>query len=497
MNAISSPIIHRSVLTALAVAVACAEPGGHRPGPPTTTTPTPEPPTVVIGAIAVDPLVAAHHATFEVQADPPAPLELACTAASDPDERHHGAGPPADPLTLYGLLASEAYDCVVTAGTASWQGRITTAAPDPLLPALTVAVDRGDSDGAYTLFNHWAAAGDGDRVLLVDPAGRPRWSWTVDEPVLPDLDARWLADRGVFLVGGGSGLNPRFVGLDGAITWTAPDLIGGWHHHHVEQLPDGDLAMLGTSRGTWNGVTFVGAQIQTLTPFADTVTWSWDGQSAIDAGTLPPSAIERDDAWHANALTFADDADGSAVFVSFKFLNRWVRIDRDTGAITWQLGFVGDFALQDPSGAPLGDAEWFFGQHDPEWDPRTSRLLVYDNGSSRPLGGLPYSRIAEYLLDIPARTATLTWTWTEPNWYEPYYGDADRLPSGHVLVAMGHCNCVEQVADHHSAIAEIDPENDEVVWRLETADPQDGLYRAERIDGCALFANAKYCPAIE
>jgi hypothetical protein len=355
-------------------------------------------------------------------------------------------------------------------------------------------VNRGDADGAYVLFNQWHID-TGDRVLVVDRAGRVRWVFEIPQDVLSDVDAGWYPEEQAFLIGGGSGWRPRYVALDGAIGWTAPELGDGWYHHHVERLPDGQVLALATATTDWMGQPFEGAQLRVYDPATDAVTWDWQGQTALDAGDLPPPPPVPDaEPWHANAVTFADDADGPAAFVSFKWINRWVRIDRATGAISWQVGPGADFALVDPSGAPLPDGEWFWGQHDPEYDPATGRLLVYDNGDGRPDATPSYSRVAEYALDVPARTATRTWSWTEPGWFEPLYGDADRLPSGHVLITMGHCACREQFLDHHSAIVEVDPSTDEVVWRLELGATGDGTYRADAIDGCALFANQAYCP---
>ena len=119
------------------------------------------------------------------------------------------------------------------------------------------------------------------------------------------------------------------------------------------------------------------------------------------------------------------------------------------------------------------------------------RLLVHDNGWTRP--GPRASRVAEYVLDFDARTARLVWWWTEPDWYEPIWGDADWLPSGHVLVTRAHCgHCA--TGGGTTELIEIDPATDTVTWRLSLLDPAFTGYRAQRLEPCTIFDHRGYCP---
>jgi hypothetical protein len=63
-----------------------------------------------------------------------------------------------------------------------------------------------------------------------------------------------------------------------------------------------------------------------------------------------------------------------------------------------------------------------------------------------------------------------------------------------VLVATGHTT---GQGTGPGWILEVDPATDEVVWRLDFTSWTDGLYRAERIDGCAVFGNVRTCPALD
>ena len=98
-------------------------------------------------------------------------------------------------------------------------------------------------------------------------------------------------------------------------------------------------------------------------------------------------------------------------------------------------------------------------------------------------------------VDGPARTAELAWSWAEFGWYEPNWGDVDELPNGAVLIAMAHSYCLGGNPDHRGSLVEVVPPGD-VAWRLDFLDADDSLYRAQRIDGCTLFANSRFCPAV-
>jgi hypothetical protein len=217
-------------------------------------------------------------------------------------------------------------------------------------------------------------------------------------------------------------------------------------------------------------------------PATGEVTWRWDAQQAYDAGQLPPPAEGDADPWHPNSLAVVDDADGPAVYVSLYYRSEIVRIDRTTGDITWHLGLDRDFALT--------SGEWFEKLHaiDVFPGPTGDLLYLYDNGTTR-----DHSRAMALSLDSAARTATIAWEWTEPTWYEPHWGDADQTEEGTVLVTMSHAWCRGASLDHLGGFVEVDPATNDVVWRLDFLDEDEETYRGERIDGCALFANERYC----
>jgi hypothetical protein len=201
---------------------------------------------------------------------------------------------------------------------------------------------------------------------------------------------------------------------------------------------------------------------------------------------LGPPRGDGTDPYHPNSVQEV----GDAVFVNIRHTHQVVKIDQETGARVWGFGSGGDFELVDVDGAPLGEEEFAWGAHAPELS--GDRLLMHDNGWSRPTVK-PYSRVVEYALDEQSMTATLLWEWTEPGWYEPIWGDVDRLPNDGVLVTRAHCDCSSP--EQRTEVIELSAsEPREVVWRLTMGEHLDGGYRAQRIDGCEMFDHRGVCP---
>jgi hypothetical protein len=158
--------------------------------------------------------------------------------------------------------------------------------------------------------------------------------------------------------------------------------------------------------------------------------------------------------------------------------------------VKWVFGPDGGFDLYDTAGNPLPDSEYTQCQHGLEM--QGNRLLVYDNGWGR-----GYSRATEYELNPTERTATLLWTWTEPEWWEGSLGDVDYLDNGNVLITQAHPSCwAWEYPDDKSAVVEINPETGEVPWRATFTSTSDAIYRAELLDGCSVFHNTRHCDAL-
>ena len=95
-----------------------------------------------------------------------------------------------------------------------------------------------------------------------------------------------------------------------------------------------------------------------------------------------------------------------------------------------------------------------------------------------------HSRAVEYKIDETAKTATLVWefpgtftvdAWCKTNFYLPFWGDADRLANGNVLITAG-----VRFTTIQSRVFEVTKSDGKVVWEFQL--PLGfGVYRAERL----------------
>jgi hypothetical protein len=435
--------------------------------------------------------------TLRASVSRPARLEVTCTSPVEPEESLRFSSPEPEVVAL-GLLADTPYTCAVTAidaDGAEMAGEVafTTGSLPDTLPAVAVADDDG-SNQDYILYNTRKPL----TFVVVDRDGRVRWFQELSGDEAEGdigIELAWLPDRQELLACGGSALDPRRELLSGEETWRAPPprWTEGVYHHDCRLLDDGGVVALETDPVVWDGVDLKGAAIREYGPDGD-LRWEWTTQHGMDTGALWVGAFGPGidmDPWHANALGWMDDPQGPAAYLSNFDLGQVVRIDRDTGLVTWTLGPDGDFEVLDADGRPAGADAWFDGQHGIDWwtDADGLHALVYDNGLSK-----KRSRVLEYAIDPEARTATLVWAFVEPEWYTPLWGDADRLPDGQVLVVKGHCQeCSGVLGAGRSEIVLVDPEAGTTPWRIRFAAAGDAVYRAQRIGACELFANARFC----
>lgn len=429
-----------------------------------------------------------HGWSFHVDAVTAGPAEVRCTLVDDPLEVHTVRATddvPVHDLVVYGLLASATYDCALEMAGTTVDRSITTR---PIADGFPTWTTTGDGGEGYTLLNggtdlRWNRQ---SKLLIVDQQGRLRWSYEVPYSAA-DLDAQYLGD-GRILYGGGYSAPPTIIDLSGVTIAAAPASSTGFdYHHHAQRIATGEIVTL-TEGITNDGVSewWVGFAIDILDPELVGRTWTWNSQSGYDAGWLPPATPVEIDAYHANSV----QVDGDDLYMNLRQLSRLVKLDRVTGERLWTLGPGQDFELVDANGVPDDPANWFYMPHAPEKD--GDRILFYDNGVGRPGG--PSSRIVEMVIDENLRTARVVWSYTEPGWYEPIWGDVDRLPNGRVLFVRAHSAVTVPVLSYErTEVVEVDPATDTVTWRMSFTDLHDAGYRAERIDGCAVFANAATC----
>lgn len=447
------------------------------------------------------------HKIVTVDLDARAGIWVGCQLDGEPDEVLLIESPDEverHTFDLLGLAAGEAYTCTVhVIGSGETQDFHIQVDPVDDAPAFTVERDdTQEMSGVWTLTN--TAAGcfqnTDNRVIVADPDGRHRWVYDLPNDLVVDIDASLTPDGNIHIGGGWGLLDPgqsnrgifETVTPDGRVLHhrDEPDFGLGFNHHS-ESMDDGTFLSLTTSWMVDGLQEWYGIGLERWDPTSESVVYSWDTQGMVDAGILNKIPGE-DNPYHANSVTWITDGQGDALYFSLYTAQEIWRIDRDTGMRTWRLGANSDFDLVDLAGNPLPDEEWFYVQHDPDWT-EDGRVLLYDNGYGRP--GTDYSRVSEYQIDTTAMTATLTWTWTEPGFYNPVVGDADWLPNGNVLIAKGFVICWTPGSDDVSAIVEVNPDTDQVVWRMSWPDRSDATFRAQRYEGCELFENnTRYCP---
>ncbi len=417
---------------------------------------------------------------------------LDCVAEADPEERHlatvvDGAN------VLSGLLAGTGYTCALTVGqVALWEGEVRTLPLPAGLPELVLgATGDGDLARGYVVTHHWDRATGLHHALVLDGDGRIRWYRALEDPTEGDVAVTLVGDH--LLAGGGRGLAPAWFTLDGVRGFqVSPPPDGEVDHHEAMRTPEGHLLRLRTAPLPHPSAE--GFAIEVTDPATGAVVWSYDSADGLLAGDFPDVDEKRRDPFGADAVVWVDDALGPAVWVSLRATSELVRIDRETGRVTTRLGPGRGFALVDPSGAPLPDDEWFYGQHAPQLV--GDRLLLLDNGDGRP--GALRSRAVEYRVDLVSEVVTRAWAWSEDGWFERRSGSVALRPSGHVLVASGHdAEDPDSGGGSRTAfVLELEPTTGEVVRRLDLASPSGSLYRAQLVPGCASFANVRYCPRL-
>lgn len=394
-------------------------------------------------------------------------------------------------LLLAGLLAETDYRCELRL----LGEELETVALDFRTEALPVGMPQmevsypepaGGRPG-WTLFNHFRDGIDAvdHQLLVVDAEARVRWYYPLGVDIAGDVDVRHLGGDEI-LWGGGYGGTPEIVSIGHERRYQAPfSATGGSYHHHTEITEAGTLLSLVNQDNTDGLSSWSGFAIEERDPLTQLLEWTWTSQAAVDQGLLPAST-GASDPYHANWVW----RDGEDIYLNMRDMAALFLIDRRSGELRWEMGAGRDFALFDAAGQPLPEDQWFYTQHAPEI--RGDRMLVYDNSTGRP--GATASRVIELEVDWEGRSAQLLWEWTEPHFKQPIWGDADRVPSGNVLVAIGHCeDCSWTDEEGRSALVELGPTAEAVRWRIDFPDPMDGLYRAQRLEDCAVFGNPEGC----
>ena len=372
------------------------------------------------------------------------------------------------------------------AGSTELEGSFTSGALPEGLPVATQTVaDTSAAQSGWTLINVMPAGSRGfvgtapGIMVMYDMQGEPVWYFVngTTPDVRGDVSLRVLANHNLVL-GPSSGEPAKEIDLAGNVVWQGPpstpdgssaDPASAPMSHYAGKLENGNYVVF---RNLTNADGFIGALVEELSP-DNQVVWSWN----LFDHKQPPADAQMD--WcHPNSLTV--DLPNDVFYLSCRYQGVFKVKRSGDQAILWELGGEkgGDFTFDPPAAA-------VFDQHDPEIH-ADGTILVFDNhyGYTEPAAGTT-SRVIEFKLDESAMVATPTFEfpgsyatvddWYRSSWLTPYWGDADRLPNGDVLVCAG-----SRLSTGQTHVFEVRPSDGAVVWQI-TLPVGDGSYQAERL----------------
>jgi hypothetical protein len=320
---------------------------------------------------------------------------------------------------------------------------------------------------------------------MYDHDGKPVWYYiNGTKPDIGGALSTELLDSNTILIGP-TGVPPndeppREIDLAGNIIWegpTGPANVSADDQlsHHVSKLSNGNYLLLRWMKADDEPTD---ARLEEVTA-SNQVVWSWN---LYDFYTPPEG--ETGDWCHANSATV--DIENDEVYLSCRWLGLFktaYNYDNSNPELQYHMPAIyhssgeGDITFSPPESQ-------FMDIHDPEiHDDGT--IMFFDNGgwdyAQGP--GEYHSRVLEFDIDEETKKATLVWEfpghfdvdpWFTDEFYCPFWGDANRLKNGNVLVAAG-----VRGAGSISHVFEV-TDDGEVVWDF-TLPEDHGVYRATRI----------------
>lgn len=383
-----------------------------------------------------------------------------------------------------------------------------------------------------------SATSDFEAVVALDREGAVAWQWR-SPGHLSLMDVK-RTPRGTLLIVTTDGCI-REIDVDGQTVgyWSSPgrnpeapeatsvDTL--YFHHAVQELPNGNLAALSLSTREMDDYPLSendldGARGRRVIVGDTVVEFQRDGAIVrehdffdildpyrigygLDAPFWTKAEVVPDGAdWtHANGLIH-DPSDDSFI-VTIRHQDCAIKIDRDTGSLTWILG--------DPTGwtepwaskllKPVGDPDWFYHPHDPSLL-KDGSLMLFDNAESGSVPPTPkpdinslVSRAIAYRIDEAAMTCEPVWSFEGP--YSMYVSGAQELPeTGNIFVTFGGITLTPE-GDERTSMPPLGHGSAEI-FEVTRTDPPEIVFHAELNDrgsdadlGWAIF-RAEWTPAV-
>ena len=339
-------------------------------------------------------------------------------------------------VVVAGIAAGDAWQlqAVSRAGDQVWISDVIAVAAvdapaDVPVPAVVVPPD--DEIGGFELTPAWAGT---TYITVIDRQGAPVWWAPVtarqthraryrdDPPAISWVDYDATSDAAWFVTSTLDLVQSRVL---------APEAI----HHDFAPLPEGGFVALVSDARTVDGTVVNGDALQEIAPDGSTrELWnSWDHYAWNGDGILSDNG-EVD--WpHANSLWY--DGEDRKVLLSLFFLDAVVQIDRDSGAVDWQLG--GDASDWEVVGGG------FSGQHAPVLVNEGRSLVLMDNG--RTGMGPSAAEACVYDLDFDTRVATLRWSFDDDLGHEGVLlGNVSWVSDDDIVVNWGSAGLLQRIS---------------------------------------------------
>jgi hypothetical protein len=400
-------------------------------------------------------------------------------------------------VLIIGMYASKAYQikAISTNGGGSVNGttNFTSGALPAAIPVAKItAADPTKVQPGWTLMNVLKSSSTMGPIAN-DPAAAVMYDTLTGQPVWYYQDGATkdfggaistsLTDKGVMIgpviAQSGNGESPREVDFAGNILWECKDVICGGSGpltHDAIKLSNGNHVVI-----RWKAI---GASTDSET-YINEIDASGKIVWTMNFNDLVPKPSGASGDWcHGNSVVI--DIAKDTVYLNCRFLGLVKGSYKNPKTLGWFLpASYGKATSSTMTFSPT--TSQYSDTHDPEMHD-DGTLLVFDNGgynSSGVSSTTYHSRALEYKIDEAKKTATLSWefpgtfnvdTWYKNTWYNAYYGDADRLANGNVMISAGSVSS----NNGDARVFEVQKADGKVVWEMKF-DAGYGFYRADRI----------------